>query len=346
LLIFLDMALFGLLKKSSSLQDITLVAKHVAELSDFLASEVYTLQGRSRLEKFLQKAFDPYSGAVYMYNRQSNQLEAVALFGLDEPELLQFHPEACSAMVSGQSSLGPLGESSCRHFGTGLASGTLCIPLKTEQDSNGLLVLTGIAKDFSLECPLYYIYKTVANVLSLYLDNMDLKLRFKKHSIRDPLTGLFNRHYMEESLAREVAAAYRRKAPIGIIMLHIDSLMEIRDVHGKDAAEQMMWEIGRRLPTYIRTEDIPCRYSKMAFAVILPTAGLQITLQRATRIKKEIEEMRVGFGAENLSSGVSVGIGILPDHADDAELLLQRTEEALFSAVYEGGDGIVQAKMP
>ena len=116
------------------------------------------------------------------------------------------------------------------------------------------------------------------------------------HSIRDSLTGLFNRRYMEESLRREVSAANRHGTPIGIVMIYPDQVAEIQKEKGNHAVEQMLWELGQRLPNFIRTEDIPCRYDGEVLCVILPGADKKITLDRAERIRREISQLQVAYG--------------------------------------------------
>ena len=178
----------------------------------------------------------------------------------------------------------------------------------------------------------------VAATFGLYVANQNLNLRFQQHSIRDSLTGLFNRRYMEESLRREVAAANRHATPIGIIMIYPDSAETIKTEKGNHALEQLLWELGQRLPGFIRTEDIPCRFDGNVLCVILPGADSKITLERAERIRNEISQLQISYGDGILATKLSLGVAVMPDHAIDEGTLIYNAQVALKAALENGGD--------
>jgi len=334
----------GLFKAKSGNVPISEFWEPLAGLSLFLTTEPAGAQTQERLQNLLAAIFPEQSGMLLRYNRNQNTLDSIAAFGDVEHWRNNFHPESCEAMQRAAVFSSVEGDARrCSHL-KGTDASILCVPLRAEEEVNGLLVIENTIPHEDVESAEYIKQKqqldVVSSILGLYFANFDLKQKFQLHSIRDPLTGLFNRRYLEESLQREVASAHRRKVPVGMIMLHVDNLMEVRDAHGRKAAEHLIWEIGRQLPGYIRTEDIPCRFSKMVFAIIMPTASLEVTTQRAERIREEVSALRIGFQNAQLSTTLSLGVGIIPNHASDAQSLLQVSEEALFSAVYSGGDKV------
>jgi diguanylate cyclase (GGDEF)-like protein len=181
----------------------------------------------------------------------------------------------------------------------------------------------------------------VAATFGLYVANQNLNLRFQQHSIRDSLTGLFNRRYMEESLRREVAAARRHNTPIGIIMMYPDAIDTIKNEKGHHAVEQLLWELGQRLPGFIRTEDIPCRYDGNVLCVILPGADSKITLERAERIRREISLLQIAYGDGILATNLSLGVAVMPDHAQDEGGLIYGAQMALQLSINNGGSRVV-----
>jgi len=161
-------------------------------------------------------------------------------------------------------------------------------------------------------------------------------------AVRDPLTGLFNRHYMEESLEREIRRAERRYTSLGVIMLDIDHFQRFNDRYGADAGDTLLKEISVFLQGHIRGEDIACRYGGEEMVLILPDAGLEGTLGRAESLRSRISQLVVRRLNEPLEAvTVSMGVAIYPDHGDAAEALLRAAEAALAAAKQEGRDRVV-----
>lgn len=185
----------------------------------------------------------------------------------------------------------------------------------------------------------------VTATLGLYVSNQNLNLKFEEHSIRDTLTGVFNRRYMEESLFREVAAANRHHSPIGVIMVYPDKIKEVQESRGRHAVEQLLWELGQRIPRYIRTEDIPCRYEGEIFCIILPGADLFITQDRAEKIRREIEGLEIAYGNILLSTTLSIGVATMPQNANTAQGLITDSLTALHVAIKEGKNRVSVAPM-
>src|SRR5690606_21630810 len=137
----------------------------------------------------------------------------------------------------------------------------------------------------------------------------------RAHSIRDALTGLFNRRFMEESLAREVARAGRGAGPLAVLMIDLDHFKQINDEHGHEAGDAVLRAFGEFLSGRVRTGDVACRYGGEEFALILPGATLADASARAEEIRRQAKQMHVRLGDRTLGPvTLSVGIAALPDH--------------------------------
>ena len=274
------------------------------------------------LEKSLPELFPKAAGILYMYGGVQTELHKILSFGdyvISDDTIM---PAECASFNMGDIVVTnyATGEftGGCTHLHHHPQGVSFCAPIEGLEEHFGILC---IQIDKLPEGETLEFWKAKVSIVSatfgLYVANQNLNLRFQQHSIRDPLTGLFNRRYMEESLRREVSAARRHGTPIGIIMMYPDAIDAINKEKGRHAVEQLLWELGQRLPGFIRTEDIPCRFDGNVLCVILPGADSKITLERAERIRREISQLQIAYGDGILSTRLSLGVSVMPDHAQD-----------------------------
>jgi diguanylate cyclase (GGDEF)-like protein len=185
---------------------------------------------------------------------------------------------------------------------------------------------------------------TVADQLSLALSNLRLQERLRDQAIRDPLTGLFNRRYMEESLERELRRAQRRNVALGVIMIDIDHFKRFNDTFGHAAGDTLLREIGSLLQQHTRAEDIACRYGGEEFTLILLEASAEDTEQRAMRLREEAAALYVEHAQQPLGHiTISLGVAVYPDHGQAVEALLHSADAALYRAKAAGRDRVMMA---
>lgn len=183
--------------------------------------------------------------------------------------------------------------------------------------------------------------KQIAHQKAL-LEKSEAKLR--EQSIRDHLTGLYNRRYLDETLAREIRRAEREAFPVGIIMLDLDHFKRLNDTFGHAAGDVVLHEIGVLLKGKIRYADIVCRYGGEEFVVVMPGASLQITVQRAEDLREEVSQLDLQYDNHNLGKiTISAGVAIFPNHGATAEAVLQCADSALYAAKHAGRDRVVVA---
>lgn len=300
------------------------------------------------LEKLLPEMFPKASGILYMYAGTQTDLHKIFSFGENVISDDVIRPGECASYNSGDIVISDYSKpdlsGGCTHLHHHPQGVSFCAPIEGFEEHFGIfsLQVDSLPDNESLD-DWHAKVSFIATTFGLYVANQDLNVRYKAQSIRDDLTGLFNRRYMEESLAREVSAAIRHKTPIGLIMMYPEAVDGIQQSRGRHAVEQLLWELGQRLPNYIRNEDIPCRYDGNVFCVILPGADLHITKQRAEKIRNEIAQLQIAYGDGVLGSTLSMGVAVMPAHASDGSSLLYMAEASMQQSLQAGGNRVTIA---
>jgi diguanylate cyclase (GGDEF)-like protein len=183
-----------------------------------------------------------------------------------------------------------------------------------------------------------------ANLTALVLNNVQLRETLQEQSIRDPLTGLFNRRYMEETLQREMRRVTRQLGPLGIIMIDIDHFKRFNDAHGHAAGDRALQRLGQLLQSHVRGEDVACRYGGEEFILIMPNTSVEVVVKRAEYLRHAAAGLRI---AESASTGegitLSLGIAIYPEHGRTINAVLQAADTALYLAKNQGRNRVVVA---
>lgn len=165
-------------------------------------------------------------------------------------------------------------------------------------------------------------------------------------AIRDPLTGLFNRRYLEESLDRELSKAKRHKTPLAIIMLDADHFKMFNDTYGHLAGDMILRNMGTHLVKYSRKEDIACRYGGEEFVLVLPESSIDVAVQRAEDLRKIVESGKtMKFRQQILPTvTISLGVAIFPDNGSRVDELISAADKALYQAKELGRNQVAVAK--
>jgi diguanylate cyclase (GGDEF)-like protein len=200
-------------------------------------------------------------------------------------------------------------------------------------------------------------FMSVLSIISNLLDRRDLEqidrqtrqlteseTSLRELSVRDQLTGLFNRRYLDETLEREVHRAARKQLPLGVIMLDIDHFKHVNDTVGHAAGDELLQVLGKLLYKQVRRADIACRYGGEEFVLIMPEASLDVTKERAEQLLEQVKHLRVEH--KNHSLGIitiSLGVAAFPNHGSTGEAVLKSADVALYRAKREGRDRVVVA---
>ena len=223
----------------------------------------------------------------------------------------------------------------------GQITATACLPLSAQGEVMGWLYLSGPGPgplpDMSLAL-------LAAEPFSLALANLRLKEVLRQQSIRDPLTGLFNRRYLEESLGREISRCQRRQLPLVVLMFDIDRFKAFNDHHGHPGGDALLASFGRLLQSSCRPEDIACRYGGEEFTLILPEVNETIGMERAMNILNAAAQMVESHQGSPLSRiTTSIGMAVLPKNGTTNTSLIAAADKALYQAKAQGRNRVVMA---
>jgi diguanylate cyclase (GGDEF)-like protein len=327
------------------------------EMGDLLQScsmpeEAYTIIGPYGERLFLEE-----SGALCMIDNSRNIVETTVVWGNQPPRQDIFALNECWALRRGrihrlnESGLGLL----CPHLKAQPPLDALCIPLMAHGEIIGILHLqSGLAgqdrpnrEQIVITETQLQLAKAMADTIALALANLKLRLSLLDQSIRDPLTDLFNRRYLEETLEREIHRAARLQRYVAVIMMDIDHFKRFNDTFSHEAGDALLRELGIFLKRQIRGGDFACRYGGEEFILILPEISLEDLRQSAERLRKKVKELRIQYAGETLEAiTLSLGLALFPLHGTTGKAVIHAADEALYEAKHQGRDRVAVALNP
>jgi diguanylate cyclase (GGDEF)-like protein/PAS domain S-box-containing protein len=173
--------------------------------------------------------------------------------------------------------------------------------------------------------------------LRLHLKEIELlQSELREQVIRDPLTGLFNRRYMEETLEREISRAIRENISIGVCMADIDQFKSFNDEHGHKAGDLVLNKLAEILTAYSRAEDVVCRYGGEEFLILMPGADMDATARRAEDWRRAFEQSKFEFEGKQLSTTLSLGVAMFPQQGRTSDDLVKLADEAMYLSKRNG----------
>ncbi len=304
----------------------------------------------------MRRLFPDASGAISLLTASKNRVETAASWGVTEVGQI-FAPTECWGLRRGTVHAHPPGNSGarCSHFVGDGAS--ICIPLIANGEAMGVLAIqenefaAAVARpDSELDQPdrfsrRLHLATAISEHISLAIANLGLRETLRVQAVRDPLTGLYNRRYMQEFLEHELHTARRKNRPVSVLMLDLDHFKRYNDMFGHTAGDHMLASIGDILLRSVRADDIACRYGGEEFTLILPECSLQQAATRAESIRERIAEktaQQVKPPAAGLT--VSIGVAAFDETTDRVDLLLKFADDALYQAKRNGRNRVVQAR--
>ena len=165
-----------------------------------------------------------------------------------------------------------------------------------------------------------------------------LQVALEEQAIRDSLTGLYNRRYLDETMERELKRAERQKVPLSVLILDIDHFKLLNDTYGHPGGDAVLKSLGSLLREQVRAGDLACRWGGEEFVLLLNGAAPAGAVERAERLRNAFKERRVAIGASEVSATISVGVASYPEHAATVKELLRAADDALYRAKREGRD--------
>ncbi|WP_040570701.1 diguanylate cyclase [Methyloversatilis thermotolerans] len=307
----------------------------LSELGRFMQSSRDLDEAMALLNHYLPTVFDASSGALYLTASSRNQLRLACQWGNRMHEEF-FEPGDCWGLRRGQPYDQPevAGPTCCGHLHPQDVADSRCLPITAHGEVIGLITLHGCsATGLHAESHMAQTLEQVA----LSIGNLQLRETLRQQSVRDALTGLFNRRYLEESLARECALAQRKGQSIAVFMIDVDHFKQFNDRHGHEAGDTVLRAVGRLLREHARESDIAARYGGEEFTLVLSEAEREVALARAETLRTAVEALELSFHGSALGSiTISTGIALYPQQGRTPSELMQAADQALYAAKRNG----------
>ena len=179
-------------------------------------------------------------------------------------------------------------------------------------------------------------------ILAIQQQLVNAREDLRAQAIRDPLTSLFNRRYMQEALERELHRAEHGGTPLTILILDLDHFKSFNDTWGHEAGDLMLRQLGALMEERTRREDVACRFGGEEFVVILPGMSLGVGCRRAEEFRQGVRGLKIEYQEKLLPAAtVSIGLACFPEHGTNTEELLRAADKALYCAKESGRDRVV-----
>lgn len=324
----------------------------LARMGELLQSSRALSEAYEIVRRMLPDLLPGSSGVIGIINPSQTLTETVASWGdaaLPSSLRAVYAPDECWALRRGRLHAAHQTGSvlPCPHLGAEEASGAapsaICVPLIAYGETLG--VLTICAEGEGVLEALQRTARGAGEQISLALANLRLQETLRSLSIRDPLTGVFNRRFMEASLERELARARRAGHSLGVLMIDIDHFKLFNDTHGHEAGDVLLAGFAELLRRSFREEDIVCRYGGEEFLVLLPGSSSDQTVARALSVCEAVRSFEPYHQRRPLGRiSVSVGVASFPEDGSSDEALVRAADAALYRAKHEGRDRVVVAR--
>jgi len=291
------------------------------------------------------------SGALYLFRSSRDLVEAAVRWGKKDMLAPTFPPEACWSLRRGQVHWSR-NAISCQHLTNSSNLERVCVPMVAQGNTIGVLHLAFEAATPSQSCSWVENFReshqqlaiSVASQIALSLASLQLRETLREQSIRDPLTRLFNRRFLEESLERELQLASRKKQSTAVIFLDLDYFKKFNDTFGHDAGDVVLQSLADLLRTFFRATDICCRFGGEEFAIILPESSAEDAAARGNALRSKVKGLRLQYKQQNLGPlSFSAGVAAFPQHASSTDELLKIADQCLYESKALGRDVVTVA---
>ncbi|MCB1992725.1 MAG: GGDEF domain-containing protein, partial [Geminicoccaceae bacterium] len=308
------------------------------------------------LPSLLEPLFPAHGGAVFARAAAGEGLGRIAGWGgVDQPDELETGD--CLALGQGREHRHGMGAATpaCPHLRPALArrnASTLCIPLTAHGETLGLLSLVAVppAAGAAVEgttAPAERLAAMLAQQLGLTLASLRIREVLKEQSIRDPLTGVFNRRYLDVVAPKEIAQALRAGREMALAMVDIDHFKAFNDRHGHQGGDAALVAVAGFLQASIRLGDWLFRYGGEEFLLLLQAMDRAALAQQLERLRQGTAAVAARVDGQDLPPvTISIGAAICPDHGQSLEHLLASADRALYAAKQGGRNRVRLAEPP
>lgn len=321
------------------------------EMGELLQVCHNTRESFSIISEYVGRFFPACNGALYLFDASKSRLEEVVSWGGGNGIDTEFGRDDCWALRQGKPYSVIDGDKQllCNHIQSREHLTYLCVPLVAQGEILGLLHIQPLPGGDTgnritaetLQGPAVIF----TNHLGLSLANLILKDRLRDQSIRDPLTGLYNRRFMEEFAVQEIRKIKRHNMPLALFMIDVDHFKIFNDTHGHDAGDLVLHELANHFGKYCRDSDVACRYGGEEFVIILPACERERAVAIAQRLCDGVrEQLRINYRNEILAVTISIGVACCLSQEQSIGQLIKAADTALYAAKREGRDRVAVAE--
>jgi diguanylate cyclase (GGDEF)-like protein len=330
----------------------------LGEMSRVLQTQMSLRESLEVASVFCTRLLPDTKGEIYLFRNSADLLELASRWGAGADEAVgeMMEPSACWGLRRGQMHrCEQAGDLRCPHLSPPANDGSfdLCLPLISYGEVLGLMHVrgdaAGLAPTASTE-QLGAMAHAMAEQVALTLSNTKLRRVLRDQSIRDPLTGLYNRRYMEETLARELARATRHRTTLALVVADLDHFKRINDTHGHATGDIVLRAAARQIAAHVRAGDVACRYGGEEFVLILPECSKEAAIAKAEelaeRLRKltlSVEEGRAPNDALPIRVTASFGVASSGEDGNDPAALFEAADRAVYAAKRAGRDRVMPA---
>jgi diguanylate cyclase (GGDEF)-like protein len=296
------------------------------------------------ITSFVSRFFPNSSGAICLTDSVKSLVEVAASWGNEPVCESVFGPDDCWALREGRTYhvIDPGCGINCAHALDG-ESARLCIPMAAQMQTLGVLHLRKAEEGPFTEAELVLANK-ITEEATVALANLKSREVLRYQAVRDPLTDLYNRRYLQDTLNRELRRAVRKKLPLGIVMIDVDHFKRFNDSVGHDGGDFILRSLSATIAAHVRSEDVACRFGGDEFSLILPEASLEDLTRRAEQLCQVIRKFTISWRGRPLSGiTASIGVAVFPDNGSTVDELMKSADDALYSAKAEGRDRVKAA---
>jgi diguanylate cyclase (GGDEF)-like protein len=335
---------------TSSLQAAEIRGKEIVlltELSGVLQSCQAPNEIFAAVQNYAGFLFPEEAGALYLMNETRDAVTRGPHWGELTSAATSFPLEDCWALRRGTTfPISPAsqglvcGHAACRET-HGNGGGYVCQPLVAQNHLMGLLYREAYGPAFAEGAD--QLATMLAEQVSLALANLDLREQLRSQAIRDQLTGLYNRRFLEDALTRETGRAARSGEPVAVAILDVDHFKRVNDTYGHEAGDAVLRELGQALLKTIRKTDIVGRFGGEEFLMLLPGATVEVAQARALAVLDAVRAMEVVIpnGAPLNHITASIGVAAMPLHVARGDALVAAADAALYQAKGQGRNRVV-----
>jgi diguanylate cyclase (GGDEF)-like protein len=343
---------FQIKESGNQLVNTTELVESLVEASQFkqaieedqTKAEIY-----QRLADMLQKKYSVERFSIYEVASSKNRMTAMSIDGDANATCRYCDPQVmvdanfCRARRTGHEVNAFTFPGLCTMFRPGAEGDThVCLPINQSGTAGAVVQILAARKDgdlASLLVPFVNVYLREAGPV---LEAKRLMEHLRENSLRDPMTGLYNRRFLEDYVGALVSSSQRRKAVFSVLMLDLDFFKQVNDTHGHEAGDKVIKTLADILVRSVRGSDFAVRYGGEEFLLVLTDTGIEPALKVAEKIRAEVEATKVPLPSGILQKTISIGVSEFPTDADTFWQVVKYADVALYKAKAGGRNRVVR----